>query len=404
MKNNFGLIINYFLITLSFSQAPCILGEVYVSEAANSGDDYIEVYNGGDEECTIAGFQLDDSDELEDFTFGNIILAPGDYWFGYEDAEDSFSSGLDADGDIVVFADSDGNVLIITLEESIETADGIELSQSYGSDGVGCYTLPTPGALNADCEISCLSGDINGDGIYNVLDIVNLANCVISQNCENLEYSCAADLNSDGIYNVLDIVQLANCVLAQNCGGRVDDASESRLIMRDNMVSIEADGFIGGVQMTLTHGADFKVEMTDRALFADYLTEGNETRLLVITPDTDELFSYSGEFEIVEIIVANSQYEVSTDLQVPASFSLSDAYPNPFNPVTAMELVMPVAGDMTVEVYNLLGQSVSTLASGYKDAGTYRLTWNAANMASGMYFVKAENQGVIQMQKLLLLK
>ena len=53
--------------------------------------------------------------------------------------------------------------------------------------------------------------------------------------------------------------------------------------MKDNMVTIEADGFIGGVQMTLTHGSDFKVEMTDRRLHADYLTSGNETRLLVIT-------------------------------------------------------------------------------------------------------------------------
>ena len=40
MKNNFGLIINIFLVSISFSQAPCILGEVYVSEAANAGDDY----------------------------------------------------------------------------------------------------------------------------------------------------------------------------------------------------------------------------------------------------------------------------------------------------------------------------------------------------------------------------
>ena len=104
MKNNFGLISNIFLLTISFSQAPCILGEVYVSEAANAGDDYIEVYNGGSEECTLGGFQLDDSEELEDFIFGNVILAPGEYWLGYENEENSFNSGLSGSGDIVVFA------------------------------------------------------------------------------------------------------------------------------------------------------------------------------------------------------------------------------------------------------------------------------------------------------------
>ncbi|SVE20901.1 uncharacterized protein METZ01_LOCUS473755, partial [marine metagenome] len=72
-----------------------------------------------------------------------------------------------------------------------------------------------------DCIIDNLCpelGDINGDGGYNVLDIVTLANCVLANNCAELENSCAGDLNGDGGYNVLDIVTLANCVLANNCG------------------------------------------------------------------------------------------------------------------------------------------------------------------------------------------
>ena len=61
-------------------------------------------------------------------------------------------------------------------------------------------------------------------------------------------------------------------------------------------------------------------------------------------------------------------------------------------------------GDMTVEVYNLLGQSVSTLTSGYKDAGTYSLIWDATDVASGMYFVKAQADGFTKIQKLMLVK
>ena len=62
-------------------------------------------------------------------------------------------------------------------------------------------------------------GDINGDGGWNVLDIVTLANCVLANTCSELENGCAADVNEDGGYNVLDIVTLANCVLANTCGG-----------------------------------------------------------------------------------------------------------------------------------------------------------------------------------------
>ena len=201
------------------------------------------MYNSGNVECTLAGFQLDDSEELEDFTFGYIILAPGDYWFGYEDAEDSFSSGLDADGDNVVFADADGNMLTIIVEVSIEI-EGVALSQSYGSDGVGCYTMPSEGYTNELC-VGCMPGDLSNDSNLNVLDIVILSGCILSGNCDDQEPDVcislgisAGDLNDDSIYNVLDIVVLANCILDPECLERVDDASKSTLIMKNEFVSI----------------------------------------------------------------------------------------------------------------------------------------------------------------------
>jgi hypothetical protein len=259
-------------------------------------------------------------------------------------------------------------------------------------------------AIGASYITPCNLGDLNGDGGWNVLDIVTLANCVLADNCADLENGCAGDLNGDGGWNVLDIVTLANCVLADNCGSRVDDASAASLIKKDNKLSFEADGFIGGVQMTLSHGSDFTLKMTDRALFADYLTTGNETRLLVISPETEELFSFTGDFEIIEAIVANSEKEVSVNLPLAASFNLSDAYPNPFNPTTTMTLTMPLAGEIRVEVYNLLGQVVANLASGYMEARTYTLTWDASEASSGVYFVQAEAEGFVTTQKLMLVK
>jgi len=266
-----------------------------------------------------------------------------------------------------------------------------------------CYCSAAGAEWN--CVASCGPlGDLNGDGGYNVLDIVILANCILAENCADLENGCAGDLNGDGGWNVLDIVTLANCVLADNCGGRVDDASDALLIKKDNKLSFEADGFIGGIQLTLTHGSNFTIEMTNRALFADYLTTGNETRLLVISPETEELFSFTGDFEIIEAIVANSEKEVSVNLPLAASFNLSDAYPNPFNPTTTMTLIMPMSGDITVEVYNLLGQVVATLASGYMEASTYTLTWDASEASSGVYFVQADAEGFTKTQKLMLVK
>ena len=69
-----------------------------------------------------------------------------------------------------------------------------------------------------------------------------------------------------------------------------------------------------------------------------------------------------------------------------------------------MTLTMPVSGEITVEVYNVLGQVVATLASGYMEASTYTLTWDASNAPSGMYFLKEEIGGFTETQKLMLIK
>ena len=95
-----------------------------------------------------------------------------------------------------------------SLGESWDIANILFGSGDYGTPGEANYVN--------DCVYSL--GDINGDGEYNVLDIVALVNCVLSENCGELVNSCASDLNADGVFNILDVVALVNCVLLENCG------------------------------------------------------------------------------------------------------------------------------------------------------------------------------------------
>ena len=77
-------------------------------------------------------------------------------------------------------------------------------------------------------------GDLNNDTSWNVLDIVTLAQCVLTQDCHlDCEwsgggfqcYGCAGDVNNDGTWNIMDIVILANCVLSQTCSGQQNQRS-----------------------------------------------------------------------------------------------------------------------------------------------------------------------------------
>ena len=91
-------------------------------------------------------------------------------------------------------------------------------------------------------------------------------------------------------------------------------------------------------------------------------------------------------------------------VEVVGEFGLSAAYPNPFNPTTTIEFYVPEAGYASVKVYNLMGQVVGTLVDGMVEANTYNLTWNASHLSSGVYMIKAENNGQVATQKIMLLK
>ena len=123
---------------------------------------------------------------------------------------------------------------------------------------------------------------------------------------------------------------------------------------------------------------------------------------LVVIPGNEEIFSYIGDFEITDMIIANSNSEVTVNM--PTVFGLGVAYPNPFNPSTSINLHVPMESDINVKVYDLSGRAVTTLLSGVQAQGDYNLTWNATEQASGMYLVRAEIAGTIAMQKILLLK
>ena len=89
-----------------------------------------------------------------------------------------------------------------------------------------------------------------------------------------------------------------------------------------------------------------------------------------------------------------------------AGFEVKLAGPNPFNPSTSLNVVVPDAGHVTVKIYNIVGQHVATLADGYMDrsAAGHTLHWNASQMASGVYLVRAETASSVSTQKLMLLK
>ncbi len=102
---------------------------------------------------------------------------------------------------------------------------------------------------------------------------------------------------------------------------------------------------------------------------------------------------------------------LSTDdrVGIPDEFALKQNYPNPFNPVTRILYDIPEASNVTITIYNLLGNQVKTLVSGYQEPGFKTILWNATNnkgapVSAGMYLYSIKAGDFHQTKKMLLLK
>ena len=89
---------------------------------------------------------------------------------------------------------------------------------------------------------------------------------------------------------------------------------------------------------------------------------------------------------------------------IPREFALHQNYPNPFNPTTKIKFDIPRNTDVTLEVYNSLGQVVQTLYKGYANAGYYETDFNASGLPSGAYFYRLVTRDFTQVKKMMLVK
>lgn len=86
------------------------------------------------------------------------------------------------------------------------------------------------------------------------------------------------------------------------------------------------------------------------------------------------------------------------------NYSLSNNYPNPFNPSTIIKYSLPYYGFVTLRVYDMLGREIATLVNEEKPPGTYEANFDASNLATGIYFYKLQVGSFVETKKMILLK
>jgi hypothetical protein len=96
--------------------------------------------------------------------------------------------------------------------------------------------------------------------------------------------------------------------------------------------------------------------------------------------------------------------EVMVDNPAPIDFALHQNYPNPFNPTTRITFGIPLKSQVSLKIFNSIGEQVAQLVKEEKEAGRYSVELNATNLPSGVYFYRLKTDSFVETKKMILLK
>ncbi len=283
-------------------------------------------------------------------------------------------------------------------------------------------------------------GDINCNGLENeIADAVMFTNYFIMGLAafdDHAEASIAAsDVNTDGIaLSVGDLVYLIRVItgdalpymkplpIAETSVDLVVDGSLAR-------IDINSVSDIGAAYLTIVHdGNRFgQPYLTGEAegMTLKYADDNGIMKILVYSMDRGQMIPGGSRSMVAIPIEGNGTIRLTAaDLadyygrplpailgssSMPKTFALHQNYPNPFNNATTIYYEVPQAGQVTIEVYNIIGQRVRTLVSEDKSAGVYSVSWTGADesgreVASGIYLYRLNAPGFSAIKNMVLMK
>lgn len=130
------------------------------------------------------------------------------------------------------------------------------------------------------------------------------------------------------------------------------------------------------------------------------VTNPDEFEVMFTDEDTNGQHGVWNNLVLAEAIITDNEIESSQ----PDKFKLSQNYPNPFNPTTNINFSLPKTTDVKLTVYSMLGQKVATLVNSTMPAGDHSISWDAQDMASGLYIYTIQAGDFSQTKKMILMK
>jgi len=253
-------------------------------------------------------------------------------------------------------------------------------------------------------------GDVNLNGVCNeIADAIVFTNYFIfgpdafTVNFEGQK--AATDVNADGItLTVADLVYMIRIIVGDALPiPKVAPNIYAEFESVDGAINV--DSRLGAALMVLEGEAN--VSLGSDAMDMEIISRFDGTNTRVLLYSFDRGHACSGEIlrtsaNLLSVEAADYDGNAYKATLIPNKFSVT-CYPNPFNPTTTIEMTLPTASDWSVSIINVMGQKIAEF-SGYGEAGPVRISWDASQYASGVYFYKATAAKQTVTRKMMLLK
>ncbi len=218
---------------------------------------------------------------------------------------------------------------------------------------------------------------------------------------DQLEYDPSLSLiyqqnNSDMFVGVVALKNLSSFKMFENLSGKKGFTNSELLTIMSDTANDIRDTITGDLMF-----------MTSTNKFSLTSNESFDVAYAYVCGNTlNELYDNA--------VIAKQKYDITTDLNdntlsLPKQFELFQNYPNPFNPTTKIQFNLAATSEIKLEVYNVLGQKVKTIADTKLSAGVHEYQWDATDdanqsVASGIYFYRLSNDEQFKTHKMTLLK
>jgi len=143
------------------------------------------------------------------------------------------------------------------------------------------------------------------------------------------------------------------------------------------------------------------------------VAEGEELRFKYYDSVMGDVVEYTETIDFTSDMIVGNGFNTSSLSReakiAPEEYSLSDAYPNPFNPTTTLSFSVPTEGVISLNIYDMTGRLVSTLVDGNLKQGYHSITWNGMDsnghaVSSGMYIYSLKGEGISITKKMVMMK